>query len=216
VSGMGAVATMGAAVAAAAPRRESIADLSSAPKGGAGAFGSGAQSQLPSSRLGGALLLVAIVVAIVVAVILLSNNGSHKSTTKTSATTTSTTSGTSKTTAGPTVSAQLPIKSPDAKSRSIGVVEVLTENGKRAFYIAAEHLPASRHFFYAVWLYNSHTSSVPLSKAPTVGSDHKLAGGALLPSNAASYREILLTRETSTHPTRPGHVVLRGPFKLSS
>jgi hypothetical protein len=203
-------ATSAAAVATipAAPATqvgESIADLSAAPRGGSPA----ASSQPPSSRLGGALLLGAIVIAVVVAVVLLTNNGGSHDKAKSSATTT----GTSKT-AGPTVSATLPIKSPDAKSRSIGVVEILTENGKRAFYIAAEHLPPSKHFFYAVWLYNSHTSAEAVSKAPTVGSDHKLAGGALLPTDAASFREILLTRETSTHAKRPGHVVLRGPFKL--
>jgi Sigma-70, region 4 len=201
------------------PIRESIADLSAtsgSPTPSAAVPGSPAQSGPASSRLGGALLLVAIVVAVVVAVILLSGGGGSHAKGKATPTSSATTPGTTKTTAGPTVSAQLPIKSPDPKSRSIGVVEILSENGKRAFYIAAEHLPASRHFFYAIWLYNSHTSSVPLSKAPNVGSDHKLAGGALLPSNAGSYREILLTRETSTHPTHPGAVVLRGPFKLSS
>lgn len=191
---------------------ESIADLSAAPRGGSNAFGSAAPSQPPSSRLGGALLLGAIAIAVVVAIVLLTTGGSHsKSIAKSSTTST----GTSKT-AGPTVSASLPIKSPDSKSRSIGVVEVLTEKGKRAFYIAAEHIPASKHFFYAVWLYNSHTSAEAVSKAPTVGSDHKLAGGALLPSDAASFREILLTRETSIHAKHPGHVVLRGPFKLQS
>ena len=191
-----------------APRiGESIADLSAAPRSGSPI----ASTQPPSSRLGGAMLLGAIVIAVVVAVVLLANNGgSHP---KSSAKSSTTSTGTSKT-AGPTVSAQLPIKSPDSKSRSIGVVEVLAENGKRAFYIAAEHLPPSKHFFYAVWLYNSHTSAEAVSKAPNVGSDHKLAGGALLPSDAGSFREILLTRETSAHPTKPGHVVLRGPFKL--
>jgi Sigma-70, region 4 len=202
-------ATAGAV--AATPRiGESIAELSAAPRGDSDAFGSStASSQPASSRLGGALLLGAIVVAAVVAAILLTNGGGSPS--KSAAK--SSTSGTSKTT-GPTVSASLPIKSSDPKSRSIGVVEILTEKGKRGFFIAAEHLPASSHFFYAVWLYNSHTSAEPVSKAPPVGSDHKLAGGALLPSNAASYREILLTRETNAHPTHPGHVVLRGPFKL--
>jgi hypothetical protein len=205
-----AVAGASAATATAPPPvRERIADLSAAPRG----TSSPASSEPRVSRLGGALLLAAIVVAAVVAVILIANNGGSGS--KPKASSTGTTTGTSKTT-GPKVSAQLPIKPPDARSKSIGVVEVLTENGKRAFYIAAEHLPPSKHFFYAVWLYNSHTSAVPVSKAPAVGSDHKLAGGALLPENAGSYREVLLTRETSTHPTHPGHVVLRGPFKLQS
>jgi hypothetical protein len=212
------------AAAAVPPPHESIADLSAAPRGDADTFGGSAQKQLPSSRTGGALLLGAIVVVVVVAVILLSGGSSHSKSSAKSTTATSTSTSTSaessastKTTGtGPTVDAQLPIKSPDPKSRSVGVVEVLSEKGKRAFYIAAEQVPATTDFFYAVWLYNSHTSAEPLSKAPAVGKTHKLAGGALLPSNAGDYREILLTRETSDHPTHPGLVVLRGAFSLGS
>jgi hypothetical protein len=165
-------------------------------------------SSPPSSRLGGALLLAAIVVAVVVAVILITSSGGsgHPKTTATT-----TTTAASKT--GPSV-VQLALHSPDAASRTVGVVAVLSEKGKHAFYIEAQHLPATRGFFYAVWLYNSHTSSEALSKAPAVGSTHKLAGGAPLPANAGSFREILLTRETSSKPTHPGHTVLRGAFKL--
>jgi hypothetical protein len=166
-----------------------------------------------SSRLGGALLLTALVVAIVVAVILLDTGGSKsKSNAATKSSKTSTTTAT--TTTGPTVTKHLALHSPNPRNKSVGVVDILTEDGKRAFYIEAEHLPATKGFFYAIWLYNSQTSSKPLSKSPAVGKSHRLAGGALLPSDAGSYRELLVTRETSTHPTHPGHVVLRGPFSL--
>ena len=83
-------------------------------------------------------------------------------------------------------------------------MEVLSEAGKRAFYIEAQNLPASHHFFYAIWLYNSPTSAEPLSKAPPVGNTHRLAGGALLPADAGNYSQILLTRETNTPPDPPG------------
>ncbi len=66
-----------------------------------------------------------------------------------------------------------------------------------------------------MWLYNSPSSALPLSKSPPVGKSHKLAGAALLPSNAGSYKEILLTRETSSRPKHPGPVVLRGKLTLS-
>jgi hypothetical protein len=160
-----------------------------------------------SSLLGGALVVVAVVVAVVVGVLLLTNgSGKHKSS--------STSSTASKTTAnakGPAVH-QLALRSPFKKSRSVGVVEVLSEGGKRAFYIEADHIPASKHFFYAVWLYNSPGSAEPLSKAPPVGNTHRLAGGALLPADAGNFKRILLTRETDTHPKKPGKVVLEGPF----
>ena len=118
--------------------------------------------------------------------------------------------------AGPTVSAQLALHSPSPGSSTVGVVAVLSEKGKHAFYIEATHLPATHGFYYAIWLYNSPSSAEALSKSPSVGSTHKLAGGSTLPANAANYREILLTRETSAHPTSPGRVVLRGAFSLGS
>lgn len=176
---------------------------------GSSATGSSTPSTPRSSRLGGALLLAAILVAVIVAVVLLTTGGSSKNHAKQKATSTA-----SKT--GPTVSAQLPLHSLNPRSRSVGVVAVLSEKSKRAFYIEAQHLPATRKFFYAIWLYNSPTSAEALSRSPAVGKSHKLAGGSTLPANAGQFREILLTRETNSHPTHPGRVVLRGAFSLGS
>ncbi len=156
----------------------------------------------PSSRLGGALILAAIVVAIAVTVVLLLTGGnSHhkKPTTSSSATT------------GPRVH-QIVMHAPD-KGKQVGVLEVLAEGSKRAFYIEADNLPESKGFFYAIWLYNSPKSALPLSKA-NVGPSHQLAGGALLPTNAGSYHEVLLTRQTNPRPRRPGAIVLKGAFSL--
>jgi hypothetical protein len=198
--------TTAAATAAATP------PAAAPPAPPAGDDGGAPREPLPpsssSSLLGGALVVAAIAVAIIVAVILLTGgSGKHKA--KTIATSASTTA----TTGGPSVHT-LPLRSPNPTSRSVGVVEVLSEGGKRAFYIEAEHIPPSRHFFYAVWLYNSPTSAQPLSKAPPVGASRRLAGGALLPADAGNYSHILLTKETSTRPTHPGAVVLEGPFSL--
>ncbi|HYM67733.1 MAG TPA: hypothetical protein VEW68_10610, partial [Patescibacteria group bacterium] len=164
-----------------------------------------------------ALILAAIVAAVVVAVILLTGGGGGSHAKTTSAGSSTGTSSTSTSKAGsPTVNQRLTLRSSNPKSRTIANVDVISEGSKRAFYIEAEHLPPSsgRGFFYAVWLYSSPTSFLPLSKSPPVGSNKRLAGGALLPSSAGGYREMLLTRETSTHPKRPGRVVLRGPFSL--
>jgi hypothetical protein len=224
----GTVASLQQSVAAAAGSGSAPASPSPSSSTDAdGGLGKPSTSSLPSSRVGGAILLAVIVAAIVVAVILLSGGGSSStnttaaSSTKTTSSTTTSTStpakSETKTTAKkgePTVEKQLTLKPPKAGSGSIGVVDVLVEKGKRAFYIAAEHLPETKGFFYAVWLYNSHTSAVPLSKAPSVGSSHRLAGGALLPTSASKYHEILLTRETSDHPKHPGPVVLRGAFSV--
>ncbi len=174
----------------------------------------------PSSRLGGAVLLGGIVVAVIVAVVLIAGSGggsSHSKTTPTSSA--SATTGSSATTAtstsgGPTEDQRLTLTSPDPASKAAGVVEILSESGKHAFYLAAEHLPPSHGFFYAVWLYNSPSSHEALSKSPPVGSNGRLQGGALLPSNAGNFHTMLLTRETSERPTHPGPVVLSGPFSL--
>jgi hypothetical protein len=169
---------------------------------------------LPVSRRGGALLLAVLAVAVVVAVILItSGGGSHKQST-TAGTTAAATSSASKKAAGPTVDSQFALTSPESGSKSVGFVEVLSEKGEHAFYLGAEHLPPSTGFSYVVWLYNSPTSAEALGKSPTVGSNGRLQGGALLPANAVSYHKMLLTRETSDHPTHPGPTVLSGSFSL--
>ena len=188
----------------------------------------GLSGSLPSSRRGGALLLAALVVIVVVAVILItSSGGSHKSSStqstgtgaSTSATTTtpsaSKTSSTSATSGKkPTLDKQIALTSPEPNSKTVGLAEVLSEGSKRAFYIAAEHLPPSNGFFYAVWLYNSPTSSIALGKIPPVSSNGQAQGGALLPANAGEFHELLLTRETDEHATKPGPTVLSGAFSL--
>jgi hypothetical protein len=177
-----------------------------------GGSGPGSPSPAPaSSRLGGALVLAAILVAVIVAVVLLtsgdSSHGGHQQTG-------TTTAASATTTTGPAVSARIAMRPAHPTSRSIGLLEILTEGSKRAFYIVAEHLPPTHGFFYALWLYNNHTSHEPLGKAPAVGSTERLEGGGALPANAAEFHEVLLTRETSTHATHPGRVVLRGAFTL--
>jgi hypothetical protein len=166
------------------------------------------ETQPPSSRVGGALVLGAIVVAVVVAVILITGSGSsHKS------------SASHKTAAkavasAETVVATVELKSPDSKSRSVGEAEVRAKGNVRTFAIIVANLPATHHFYYAVWLYNSPTSFVALARAPAVGSNRGFAAVAPLPSYAREYDQILLTRETASKPTSPGHVILKGALSI--
>ncbi len=171
----------------------------------------------PSSRRAGALLLLALLAIVIVAVVLISGGGSGSgkaSSTGSNASSTSSTSSKTSTASKPTEDKRITLSSPEPSSKSIGAVEVLSEGGKYAYYIAATNLPPSKGFFYAVWLYNSPTSHEAVSKAPNVGSDGRLQGGALLPADAGKYHEMLLTRETSSDPTTPGPVVLKGAFAL--
>lgn len=190
-----------------------------APRG-PGSGMSGAAAGLPVSRRAGALLLAGIVVVVVVVVVLLTSGGGSSTSTGTNASATtstpghSTSSAKSSTAKTPTVTNQLALTSPDPSNKSLGVVEVLAEGSQRAFYMAAEHLPPSQGFSYVIWLYNSPSSAVAINRAPPVSSNGRMQGGALLPSNAADYHQILLTRETSSKPPHPGPIVLSGAFSL--
>lgn len=193
--------------------------------------GSPGSPGLPVSRRGGALLLGGIVVVVVVVVIVLTSGGgggggntsgssTHTGTSTSASTPKSSTSKSSPSKSSsaktPTVTNQLTLTPSEPSSKAIGIVEVLAEGSQRAFYMAAEHLPPSTGFDYLIWLYNSPSSAEAISKAPKVGSNGRLQGGALLPSNAADYHQILLTRETSEHPAHPGPTVLSGAFSLGS
>jgi hypothetical protein len=189
----------------------------------ASAPANGPRPSAPSSRVGGALLLAAIVAVIVVAVVLIAGSGSggSHSSSSTAAAESNTETGTSSgTTSSATQTAKakedkrITLSSPDASSTSAGVAEVLSEGSQYAIYLAAQHLPPSKGFFYAVWLYNSATSFEAVSRAPNVGSSGSVQGGALLPKDASKYRTVLLTRETASRPTKPGPVVLTGAFAL--
>jgi hypothetical protein len=178
---------------------------------------SSTRASLPSSRVGGALLLGAILAGVIVAVILLTGGGGSSQGRRAS----SPAGGATGATAPSASSATKPIENKritltptNPNSNAIGVAEVLSEGNKYAFFLAAEHLAPSNGFFYAVWLYNSPTSHEPVSRGPNVGADGRLQGGALLPADAGRYHTMLLTKETSTTPTHPGPVVLRGPFAL--
>jgi hypothetical protein len=166
-----------------------------------------------SSRRAGALLLGGIVVVVVVVVVLLSSGGgkgsNSTSTTKSSTGTTSTASA-----AKPTLDKTITLSSAEPSLKANGVAYVLSESGRRAFYVAAQGLPESSGFFYAVWLYNSPSSSTPLGRAPSVSSNGRMEGGGPLPTNAGDYHQLIITRETSTHPSKPGPVVLSGSFAL--
>jgi hypothetical protein len=209
-----------AAPAAGAPAPQRVGDLAAvasepAPQPAAAVASSPSSADAPprqSSRMGGAVLLGAIAVVAIVAIVLITSSGS--STSKKSSTVASTKSS-AKAKTGPKVDNEIKLTPTDPGSKSLGLVYVLSEHGVRAFFIAAQGIPAAKGFYYAVWLYNSPTSALPLSETNKVGHEHSLAGGSRLPADAGEYHEILLTKETNPHPTRPGHVVMRGAFSLS-
>jgi hypothetical protein len=176
-----------------------------------------AVAQLPSSRVGGAILLGLIaVVAIVVIVLTTGSGSSHRHSSAATSGSQAPPSGSTGASTTPRASEtrRLTLAAPSGQGNALGVAAVLQERSTYAFYLAAERLAPSNGFFYAVWLFNSPTSYEALSKSPPVGSNGRLQGGALLPADAAKYHEMIVTKETNERPTRPGPVVLRGSFGL--
>lgn len=195
------------AAPAGAPQR--VADLSPATPSVPAAPAAGGPGAPRSSRAAGAVLLAVLAAAVIVAVVLItSGGGSHPKKASTTASTTATTS------TGPKVEAEITLKPVHPGNKIIAVVYVLAEGSKRAFFIAAQNLPETKGFYYGIWLYNSPTSFLALSRSPAVGHEHTLSGGSILPANAGEFHEVLLTEETSPHPQRPGHVVMRAPFSV--
>ncbi len=180
-------------------------------------------NERPSSRLGGALILLVGVVAVVVVVVLVAGGGSkrHNSTaTDTHAASGSTTSagtstGTSSTkTATPQVVAQINLNPPSGSGSTKGVAFVVKEGTAFGIIIQATGVAPNSHNAYAAWLSNTPTDSVRLGfVTPGVGKTGALQTGGALPTNAAHYKELLLTLETSSNPKTPGTIVLEGPFK---
>jgi hypothetical protein len=168
----------------------------------------------PSSRRGGALLLGAIVVVIVVAVILITSSGGKSSNHNSTGTTSTTGSTTTASGAKPSLNKTIALSPIEPSSKATGAAYVLSESGRHAFYVSARNLAPSSGFFYAVWLYNSPSSSAALGRAPSVGSDGRMEGGGPLPTNANIFHQLIITKETSTHPQHPGQIVLRGTFAL--
>jgi hypothetical protein len=183
----------------------------------------------PSSRRGGAILLglgAAVVIAVVVVLIATSGGSSHKSNRPASATIASTTAaGTTSTTAhscNPQTSttacpiAQINLRSPSSSS-TIGIAEILKKGNTTAIAIVAQGVPANtKHDAYAVWLANSSSDALRLGFVnPGVGKNGRLQTAGGLPSNAARFKQLWITRETKPNPRQPGTVVLQGQFSAS-
>jgi hypothetical protein len=174
------------------------------------------------SRTGGALVLTAIAVAAAVAAIVLSG-GSGKGTgqqakqtaaqSKTPAHTTSAskTQGASKV----ELDKRFVLAAADATSKASGEGIVVSQGSTRAFYVTTQGLPPSSGFFYAVWLYKSQSESWPLGRLPAQATNGRLEGGGpLAVPHLASFHKLVITRETSSHPSSPGPIVMSGPFGL--
>jgi hypothetical protein len=172
------------------------------------------------SRRGGALLiggvLAAVAVAAVLVVVLTGGDDDKKgdSTATQAAATTSTA-------AQPQVRAQINLTPPEGgpAKKALAIVQIVDVSGQQAINAVSEGLPTSnKNAAYGIWAYSSP------SQAKLVGGfdkkddkGHLVYQGALPKDlNLASYREILVTLETSGNPTRPGTIYLRGAIQSAA
>jgi Sigma-70, region 4 len=178
-----------------------------------------------SSRTGGAILLGAgalvalIIVGVVIVLVANSGGSSHHNTTAASVSTpaATTTATTAASTSGATPVAAVVLRSPLGAKKTVGYAQVVKQGGKTGLVLVAQGIPANTtHDAYAVWLYNSPSDAHILGFVnPGVKTDGKLQTAGLLPTNAAHFRQLLVTLETQAKPHGPGKIVLQGSFKLA-
>jgi hypothetical protein len=165
-----------------------------------------------SSRFGGVLLLAGLGVIVALALLLIFNviggSDNKKADTVAAGSSTATTS----TTTGTSVEAQINLAPPPgAGGKSLGVANIVSQDGQRALAVVGQALAPSGH--YVLWLRNG-TKVKFLGFFPPVTnkgtSAGRLQGLVLAPSDLASYKEILVSREPSSTPKQPTAIVLQG------
>jgi hypothetical protein len=206
------------APAARAPDESTAAPATAPPKAASRAPSQPSGAGASASRRAGAILLVVLVAVAVGAVFgikSLSGGSSHRSTAGAAGKQVQQgATGAASAATGAPQAVRVTLRPATAGSRALGVAMILSESTTFLFEVVAEKLPPSNGFVYAVWLYNSPASAEPVGKSPAVHSDGRLRADGLLPANAAGYKHLIVTRETSNNPSHPGPVVLSGEITL--
>jgi hypothetical protein len=155
-------------------------------------------------------------VVVIALILLLSGGSSHKNNVAatSSATSTAAASKSSTTSTGARVVAQINLTPPTSGSKAAGIAEVLKEGANNGIAVVAQNVPPNTTKppnAYAVWLYNSSTDSHILGFVnPGVGKNGRLSTAGGLPTNAAHYKQLIVTVETQANPKTPGTIILQG------
>ena len=167
-----------------------------------------------SSRLGGVLIIVGVVLVIGIGVLVLTGvigGNDDKGSDAADVSTTTDASSTTNANTQATVEKQFNLTPPDGGSRPLGVANLVSQSGKRALAVVGQDLPASGH--YVLWLRNGSKLKflgffpVVTSKGTNKG---RLQGLVEAPSDFASYKEMLVSREASSTPKAPTTIILKG------
>jgi hypothetical protein len=112
----------------------------------------------------------------------------------------------------------VPLSSPSGNRKIAGVAIIVRQGNQLAMVIRGQGLPANTgHDAYAVWLAaGSGGASHFLGFDPSrVTQDGVLQTEGVLPSNASSYKQLVVTLETQRAPRSPGKIVLQGTLNLT-
>jgi hypothetical protein len=175
----------------------------------AGSRRAGRDAAPRSSRLGGAILMLAVLSALGVGLFLVlrpdDEPAASDEPTATQATTAAPADG---------VEAQVTLTPTRAGGDAAGAAAVVVSRGNRGLAVAGQDL---RPGDYAVWLYTSRSQTRLLGFAPRVTGNGVLSVVARsIPADYASFRELVISRERVTEANRdaerttPGTIVLRG------
>jgi hypothetical protein len=164
------------------------------------------------SRRGGALLIGGLVAAAAIAVVLvLVLTGGDGKKGKDSATNAANTTSTQ---AQPKVQAQVNLTPPAGApaKKALAIVQVVDVNGQEAVNAVSQGLPTPKKAAYAIWVYSSPSQTKLIGGFDKTDNKGHLVYQGALPQgfDITAYREILVTKETSGNPKRPGTIYLRG------
>jgi FlaG/FlaF family flagellin (archaellin) len=169
----------------------------------------GTEPAVRVSKLGGAVLLGAVAAAIIAAILIFVVFGvggatSHKTPTAKKPVATTSTGSSAK------PLAQINLVSP-THSKSVGIAEVIKAGNATGVVIVAQGLKANANGdAYAIWLYNSPSSSYRLGYVrPGVTSTGRLQTAGRLPANASRYKHIVVALQHGPS-SKPGTIVLEG------
>jgi hypothetical protein len=168
------------------------------------------------SRRGGALLIGGVVAAIVAVVLVLVLTGGKDNKPARAAD-----AGTSSTSTQPQVKAQVNLSAPKGApaSKALAIVQIVDAAGQQAINAVAQGLPTTSEAAYGIWAYTSPSETRLIGGFDKKDDNGHLVYQGALPQDVTDitrYREILVTRETSGSPKKPGTIYLRGPMQGAS
>jgi hypothetical protein len=166
------------------------------------------------SRRGGAIL-IGVVLAAVVAVVLIVVLTGGDDNPKAAANTTTTAA------AQPKVKAQVNLIPPKGApaAKALAIVQIVESNGQNVVNAVAQGLPTTSKAAYGIWAYTSPSETRLIGGFDKTDNKGHLVYQGALPQDVTDvtrYKEILVTRETSGNPTKPGRIYLRGPMQAGS